>query len=88
MWEIDVPLMWRYIGTLGHVTHVAQITMIDNAPIGFFRDTIELHGLGFIDGIEKSRECVTEIEAAATAVAYIENPLQFAKKLRFLVEIT
>jgi hypothetical protein len=87
MRKIDVPLMWRHVGAFGHITHVAKITVVNDVPIRRLRDTIELHAFRFIDGIEESRESVTETETAATAVANVENPLQLIKEARFLVEL-
>ena len=60
--------------------------MIDDIPVGLSRNRIELHALGFIDGIEQRRERMAKIEAAAAAVTDIEDPLQLLKKRPFVIE--
>ena len=43
MRKVHVPGMRRHVGTLGHVAHVAQITVLDDFPVDRLVDAIELH---------------------------------------------
>ena len=43
--KIDVPFVGRHVGALGHVTQVAQVTLIDNFPVVPMLYPIDLHGL-------------------------------------------
>jgi hypothetical protein len=64
--------------------------MVNNLPISFLIDAGELPGLRVVDQLEQRRKGVAQIEAAAAAVADIENPLEFllergrVMELRFL----
>ena len=75
--EIDVPWMRGNVRTLGHVTHVTQVTMVYNLPEDLFRDGVDFTAGGLVNGIKQCRKRVTEIETAATAVADIEDALEF-----------
>jgi len=79
--------MGRHIVTLGHVAHVAQITVIHHFPIHLsLVDTVKLHGLGFVDGIEQGGKGVAQTEAAAAAVADIEDTVQFLEQRTLVIE--
>jgi hypothetical protein len=75
--KIYIPLVWRHIRTFSHVAHVAQVAIIDDLPIDFPRHAIEFHGVGIINGVEQSREGMTEIEATTAAVADVEDASEF-----------
>ena len=77
--EIDIPFMWWHIGTLGHVTHVTQVAMIDHIPVDLARHTVKLHGVGLVNGIKQGRKGVAQIEAAAAAMTDVKDALQFCK---------
>jgi hypothetical protein len=76
MGKIDIPLVGRHIGALAHVTHVAEIALIDNLGVIGLVDTIYFHGLRLIDQIEKCRKSVAQTHAAATTVTDIVDSLQ------------
>jgi hypothetical protein len=50
--------------------------MVYHLPISFLIDAGELPGVRVVDQLEQSRKGVAQIEAAAAAVADIENPLE------------
>jgi hypothetical protein len=54
--EIDVPRMWRNIRTLGHETHVTEVTVIDHVPVDLLVDAIELERRRRVDRVEQGRE--------------------------------
>ena len=85
--EVDIPLVWRHVRALGHVAHVAQVTVIDDVPVDLLRDGIEFHALGFVDRIEQRREGMAEAEAAAAAVTDVVNAFEFFEQLRLVVEV-
>jgi hypothetical protein len=87
VWEIDIPLMWRHIGTLGEVTQVAQVTMLYNFPVILLGDTIDFHGRRFIDKVEQGRERVTQADATSTTMADVINSFQFFKTFLFVIKI-
>ena len=64
--EVDVPRMRRHVRALGHVAHVAQVTVIDHFPVVGLRHTVDLHRLGVIDEIEQRRESIAQAEAVAS----------------------
>ena len=70
--KVDVPGMRRHIRAFGHVTHVAEITLVDHFPIRLLIYAIEFAGLRPIDQIEQGRKGIAQIEAAAAAMADIE----------------
>ena len=76
MREVDVPRMRRHVRTLGHVAHVAEITVVDDLGEVLPVDAVELSGLGLVDEVEQRRKGVAEVEAAAAAVADVEDPLE------------
>jgi hypothetical protein len=69
--------VWRHVGTLGHVAHVAEVALIHDLPVGLLLDPIELTRAGSINGIEERREGITQVETAATALTNVEDTLQF-----------
>ncbi len=54
--KIHVPLVWRYVRTLGQVAQVAEIAVVDDFPVILLVDTVDLHGFGFVDQIEQGRK--------------------------------
>ena len=60
--------------------------MIDDFPIDFFGNAVDLHRLRLVDRIEQGRERVTQVEAATAAMADIEDTLKLLKKRSFVVE--
>ncbi len=75
--KVDVPGMRRHVGTLGHETHVTQVTVIDHVPVDLLVDAIELQRFTRVDRVKKCREGIAQREATATAVADVEDALEF-----------
>src|SRR6185312_4610323 len=86
MGEIDVPRMRRHVGTLRHEAHVAQIAVVYDFPKHLLVHAVDFAGIGGVDRVEQCWKCVTEAEAAATAVADIEDPLELLRHGGFVVE--
>src|SRR5260370_42508799 len=85
--EVDVPRMRRHIRAFGHVTHVAEVALVDHFPKGLLVYAIELAGLRFVDQIEQGRKGIAQIEAAAAAMADIEYPFEFLLQRTGVVEL-
>jgi len=86
MRKIDIPYVRRDVGALRHVTHVTQITLVDDVPIDFFGYAVEFHCLRLINRVEQRRKCVAKIETAPTAVANIEDAFELIEQRFFAVE--
>ena len=61
--------------------------MVDNLPEDHFGDSVDFTAGGFVNGVKQCRKRMTEIEAAATAVAYIEDALEFLLERFAIVKI-
>ena len=85
--EIDIPRMRRHVRTLGHVAHVAQITLIDDVLVLLLRHAVDFAGGTVVDQIEQRRKCTAQTDAAATSVADVENAFQLRVERRSLVEV-
>jgi hypothetical protein len=48
--------MRRHVGAFGEIAEIAEVTMIDYAPVILPGYTINLHGRGFVDEVEQGRE--------------------------------
>ena len=68
--------MRRHIRTFGHVTEVAQITLIDHLPVVLLFYPVDFQGGGGVHQIEQCGEGIAEIDTAPAAVADVENALQ------------
>ena len=75
--EIDVPLMRRHVRALAHVTHVAEVAVVDDLPVHLARHAVEFAGGRLVDRIEQRRKRVAQTEAATAAVADIEDAFEF-----------
>ena len=60
--------------------------MIDDIPVHCPGHTVQLHGVGLVDGVEQRREGVAQTEAAATSMADVIDALEFGKQVRLVVE--
>ncbi len=78
--------MRRNIRTLGHETHVTQVTVIHDLPVNLLVHAIELARRRSVDRIEQRGKRIAQAEAAATAVADVEDALQLFLERRFVVE--
>jgi hypothetical protein len=85
MGEVDVPVVGRYIGTLGHVAEVAKIAVVDHLPVVALVYAVYLQGLRLVDQIKQGGEALTETDTATTAVAKIKHPLHLGEELLLVV---
>jgi hypothetical protein len=86
MRKIKVPFVRRHVGTLGHVAKVAQVAVVDHAPVGRLLDAMNLAVVGGVDQIEQSRERLAQADATAAAMADVEHALEFLETRCFVVE--
>ena len=61
--------------------------MVNNLPEDFFGNSVDFTAGGFVHGIKQCRKCMTEIEAAATAVTDIEDALEFLLERFAIIKI-
>ena len=66
-----------HVGAFGHVAHVAQITLVYHLPVILLVDTVDFHGLTFVDQVEQGREGIAQAYTATAAMADIEDALHF-----------
>ena len=85
--EIQVELVRRHIGALGHEAHVAERAGIHDRLEILAVDGIQLQRGRLVDQIEQFRERITQIEATAATVTDIEDAPQFLIDLRRIGEI-
>ena len=85
--EVDVPGMRRNVRTLRHEAHVTQVTVIDDVPVDLLVDAIELERRARVDRVEQCREGIAQAEAAATAMADVEDALEFFLERGFVDEL-
>ena len=79
--------MRRHVRALRHEAHVAQITVVDDFPVDLLVDAVDLARGGLIDRIKQCRKGVAQTEAAAAAVADVEDALELLVERGFVVEI-
>ena len=70
--------MRRHIRTLGLVAQVAQVALVDDLGVVGLGHAVDFHGRRFVDQIEQRREGLAQADAAAAAVADVEDALEFA----------
>src|SRR5207248_9554670 len=73
MREIDIEFVRRDVRALRHEAHVAERAGVGDLLIIGDCDAIELARIGIVYKIEQARERVAQIEAAAAAVADVED---------------
>jgi hypothetical protein len=87
MGEIDIPLMGRHIGALGHEAKVTEIALLHHRGIVRSGNAIGLHGGGVVDEIEKDREGLAKTDATAAVVTNLENPVHLLLQRPGVVKI-
>jgi hypothetical protein len=87
MREVEIELVRRHIRALRHEAHVAERAGVDDGLEILAGDGVELARLRLIDQIEELGERVAQIEAAAAAVADVEDATQLFVELRLIVEL-
>jgi hypothetical protein len=75
--EIQVPLVRRHVGALGHVADVAQVALVDHLPEFLLGHAGGLGIARFVDQVEQGGEGIAQRDAAAAAMADVEDALQF-----------
>ena len=85
--KVDIPLVRRHVGALGQVAEIAQVTVIDDAPVVFPGDAVDLHGVGFIDQVEQGRKRVTQAHTTTAAVTDIVDTLELREQCGFVIKI-
>ena len=84
--EIEIPLMGRCIGTLGHVAEITEVAVVDYLPVVLFLYPVNLEGIRFIHQIEQGGKRLAQAHTATTTVAEIKDPFQFLEQ-RLLIEV-
>jgi hypothetical protein len=85
--EVEVEFMGRHIRAAHHEAHVAERAGVDHRLVVGLVDTVEFAGFRLVDEVEEAREGVAEIEAAAAAVADVEDTLDLGVQLVPVVEV-
>ena len=75
MREIDRPFVRRHVGALGHEAHVAKRAGLFDLGVVRLLHAVDFAGRAVVDQVEQPREGVAQIEAAAAAVADVEDAL-------------
>src|SRR4029077_4538961 len=73
--EIDIELMRRHIGALGHEAEIAERAGVRDLGVVLAIDGVELLRRRGADQTETPREAVAEIEAPPAAVADLEDAM-------------
>ena len=87
VWKVEIPLVRRHIRTLGHITEVAQVTVIDHLPVVLFFNPIDFKCRRLVHQVEQGREGLTQTDAATTSMADIEHPLHLFEQRLFVIKI-
>jgi hypothetical protein len=85
--KIQVPLVRRGVGALGHVAQVAHEALVHHFPVVLLVHAVEFAGLAFVDEVEQGRERATQTHATTAAVADVEDPLHLLEAGFLVVEI-
>ena len=84
--KVQLPRMRRRVRALRRVAQVAQITLVDHAPVGFFLDAVHFTVVSGVHLIEERREALAQAHTAAAAVADVEHTFQLGQRLALVVE--
>ena len=87
MGKVDVELMRRHIGTGHHEAEIAKRAGIDYWLVVGLRDAIEFTGFRLVDQIKEPRKGIAQVEAAPTAMADVEHPLELGIDLIHVVVV-
>ena len=86
MREIDVPVVRRHVGALGHEAHVAERAGLLDLGVVLLLHAVDLAGRAVVDQVEQPREGIAQVEAAPAAVADVEDPLHLRFERLFVPE--
>ena len=85
--KVHLPrVRWR-VRALGHVAQVAQITLVDDAPVGFLPDAVHFTVGGGVHQVEERGEALAQAHAAPAAVADVEHTFHLRQRLALVVEV-
>src|SRR5882724_3085264 len=87
MWEIQSPRVRRHVRTLGHITHVAQIALIDYFGVIFLGDAVHLTVFGGVNQIKQGGERAAQTQTTTTTMTNIEHPLKLCVEFVFVIKI-
>jgi len=73
--KINIPFMGRYIGALGEIAQVAEITLIYYLFIIGHIDTVYFQSFAFIHEVEQSWKCIAEADTTSAAMADVIDAL-------------
>src|SRR5437868_10796314 len=79
--------MRRNVGTLRHVAEVAEIALVDDLPVVRLRYAVDLHRLRVVDEVEQRGKGGAQADAAAAAVADVEDALELSLRLELIPEL-
>ncbi len=85
--EIEIPRMRRHVRAFGHVAEIAQIALVDHLHVVGLGNAVDLHRRRFVHKVEQRGKRGAQRQAAAAAVADIENALKLVVELVLVVEI-
>ena len=87
MGKVQRPLVRWKIRTLGLCAQITQEALVDDFAVIGFVYAINLEGVGFVDEIEERGEGIAEANAAAAAMADIEDSFHFGMQGCLVVEL-
>ena len=76
--EVEVPRVRRHVGALGLVAQVAQVALVDHLGVVGLGHAVDFHRARFVDQVEQGGEGVAQADAAAAAMADVEDALELA----------
>ncbi len=85
--KVQIPLVGRDIGALGHEAQVAQIAMVHDLPIGLLGYPIHLHGVRLVHQVKQGGKGLTQADATPATVANVIDPFEFLEQGAFLEEL-
>jgi hypothetical protein len=87
MGEVKVPWVGRHVRTLGKVTDVAQVALVDHCPVILFVDAINFAAFAFVNQVEQRWEGAAEAHASTTAVANVKDTLELIETGFFVIKL-
>src|SRR5260221_8540449 len=79
--------MRRHVGALGHVAEVAEVALVDDLPVVLLRHAVDLHRLRVVDEVEQRWKGGAQADAAAAAVADVEDAPELGLRLEPVPEL-
>jgi hypothetical protein len=76
---------WR-VGTFGHVTEIAQVTLIGYLAVIGLINPVYFHRGRFVNQVKQCRERIAQAYAAATAMTDVKHTLELGIKIFLIVK--